>query len=120
MMSSPTTTRSATARWVICIPPVSRGSLSPDSVRCWASVADGRVRRRGRVAPGRAEARPGPPDLRSPRRPSATRSALEARERVRARVLRGVIEVGLDAHELVVLGDALRAGRRTGLDPVSY
>src|SRR6478735_10089396 len=43
-------------------------------------------------------------------------SALEAREGAPAGVARGVVELLLDAEQLVVLGDALRAGRGTGLD----
>ena len=37
-------------------------------------------------------------------------------ERALARVLSGTAEVFLDAEQLVVLGDTLGAGRRTGLD----
>src|SRR2546425_11684800 len=48
--------------------------------------------------------------------PGGSALVLEPRERRAAGVARGVVQLLLDAHQLVVLGHPVRAGRGAGLD----
>src|SRR5690606_10080041 len=73
-----------------------------------------RVRPRTRYGTGYGDVRTTLPS-RGAERPRVA-SALEAREGGAAGVDRGVVEDLLDAQQLVVLGDALGAGRGAGLD----
>src|SRR5690606_17987254 len=52
----------------------------------------------------------------SPRIPGGARSALQRHEGVATGVLRGRAQLLLDAQQLVVLGDAVAAAQRAGLD----